>query len=154
MYFMLFVHSGDDEFDDFPDTESPGEIILADHFQGDDIWLQLREFISFLISYLNFSRSCWGFKNNSPNLHKKTTNCRILVVVVRWHHRAMVLFCVFCYPIQGSTSEIMQDCEVIACPQNLYFLFRDHWVCVWKLIKLWWIYWLQAQGGGVGERRK
>ena len=32
MCFMLFVHSGDDEFDDFPDTESPGEIILADHF--------------------------------------------------------------------------------------------------------------------------
>ena len=81
MCFMLFVDSGDDEFDDFPDTESPGEIILADHFHGDDIWLQLREFISFLISYLNFSRSCWGFRNNSPNLHKKTTNCSILVVV-------------------------------------------------------------------------
>ena len=29
---MLFVHSGDDEFDDFPDTESPGEIILIGHF--------------------------------------------------------------------------------------------------------------------------
>lgn len=28
MCFVLFVHSGDDEFDDFPDTESPGEIIL------------------------------------------------------------------------------------------------------------------------------
>ena len=28
MCFVLFLHSGDDEFDDFPDTESPGEIIL------------------------------------------------------------------------------------------------------------------------------
>ena len=26
--FVLFVHSGDDEFDDFPDTESPGEITI------------------------------------------------------------------------------------------------------------------------------
>ena len=53
--FVLFVHSGDDEFDDFPDTESPGEIILTGHFDGDNIWLQLPEFISFLISYSNFS---------------------------------------------------------------------------------------------------
>ena len=39
MCFLLFVHSGDDEFDDFPDTESPGEIIilLGDHFHGDNI---------------------------------------------------------------------------------------------------------------------
>ena len=49
MCFLLFVHSGDDEFDDFPDTESPGEIIilLVDHFHGDNIWLQLPEFLSF-----------------------------------------------------------------------------------------------------------
>ena len=144
MCFVLFVHSGDDEFDDFPDTESPGEIILADHFHGDDIWLQLPEFISFLISYLNFSRSCWGFKNNSPNLHKKNNKLQdsgsCSKMTPSCH--GPILCLLLSYP--GSTSEIMQDCEVIACPQNLYFLFRDHWVCVWKLIKLWWIYWLQA----------
>ena len=33
----------------------------------------------------------WGLKNNSPYLHKKTTNWRILVVVVKWHHCEMVI---------------------------------------------------------------
>ena len=32
--------------------------------------------------------------NKSLNLHKKTTNSRILVVVVNWRHRAYVLFAV------------------------------------------------------------
>ena len=36
-------------------------------------------------------QSRWGLKNNSLNLHKKTTNSRILVVVVKWRHRAIVL---------------------------------------------------------------
>ena len=30
--------------------------------------------------------------NNSLNLHKKTTNSRILVVIVKWRHRAIVQF--------------------------------------------------------------
>ena len=54
----------------------------------DDIWLQLPEFISVLLCYC---QSRWGLKNNSLNLHKKTTNSRILVVVVKWRHRAIVL---------------------------------------------------------------
>ena len=40
---------------------------------------------------------CYGIfwsgqlKNNSLNLHKKKTNSRILVVIVKWRHRAIVL---------------------------------------------------------------
>ena len=43
----------------------------------DGIRLELPEFISFLLSYLN-CRSRWGLKNNSPYLHEKTRNWRIL----------------------------------------------------------------------------
>ena len=55
---------------------------------------------TFDYNYQNSFRFCfvieicqfrWGLKNNSPNLHKKTTNWRILVVVVKWRHRAIVL---------------------------------------------------------------
>ena len=42
---------------------------------------------------IEICQSRWGLKNNSPNLHKKTTNWRILVVVVKWRHRAIVLLC-------------------------------------------------------------
>ena len=34
-------------------------------------------------------QSHWGLSKNSPNLHKKTTNWRILVVIVKWCHHAM-----------------------------------------------------------------
>ena len=40
---------------------------------------------------IEICQSRWGLKNNSPNLQKKTTNWRILVVVVKWRHRAIVL---------------------------------------------------------------
>ena len=45
---------------------------------------------------IEICQSRWGLKNNSPNLHKKTTNWRILVVVVKWRHRAIVLFVCKC----------------------------------------------------------
>ena len=38
-----------------------------------------------------FCKSRTGLKNDSPNLHKKTTNWRILVVVVKWRHRHVQL---------------------------------------------------------------
>ena len=40
---------------------------------------------------IEICQSGWGLKKNSPNLYKKTTNWRILVVVVKWRHRAIVL---------------------------------------------------------------
>ena len=40
---------------------------------------------------IQICQSRWGLKNNSLNLHKETTNSRILVVVVKWRHRAIVL---------------------------------------------------------------
>ena len=43
----------------------------------------LRFFFHILIWY-----SQWGFENKSPNLHKKAKSSRILVVVVKWPHRA------------------------------------------------------------------
>ena len=52
---------------------------IIGQLHDDDIWLQLPEFISVLLCYC---QSRWGLKNNSLNLHKKTTNSRILVVVV------------------------------------------------------------------------
>ena len=51
------------------------------NFRDDDIWTQLPEFISFLLSYLSLSPR-WGLKNNGSDLRKKTTNWRILVVVI------------------------------------------------------------------------
>ena len=36
-------------------------------------------------------QSRWGLKNNGLNLHKKTTNSRILVVEVKLRHLAIVL---------------------------------------------------------------
>ena len=35
-------------------------------------------------------QSRWGLSNKSPNLHKKTMNLRILVVVLKLHHHAIV----------------------------------------------------------------
>ena len=35
-------------------------------------------------------QSGWGLNTNNPNVHKKATNWRILVVVVKWRHRAIV----------------------------------------------------------------
>ena len=57
----------------------------------DDIWLQLPEFISVLLCYLNLSIPLRIKEHYSSNLCKKTTNSRILVVVVKWRHRAIVL---------------------------------------------------------------
>ena len=56
---------------------------------NDDILLQLPEFISVLLCYLNLSIPM-RLKKNSLNLYKKTTKSRILVVVVKWRHRAIV----------------------------------------------------------------
>ena len=42
------------------------------------------------VLFLNL-QSRWGLQNNSLNLQKKTTNSRILVVVVKWRHRSIVL---------------------------------------------------------------
>ena len=39
-------------------------------------------------------QSRWGLSNESPNLHKKTMNLRIVVVVVKLHHHAIVLLSV------------------------------------------------------------
>ena len=60
------------------------------HFHDDDTWLQLPEFISFLLFHLNLSISL-RFKNNSPNLYKKK-NWGILVVVVKWRDHEIVLY--------------------------------------------------------------
>ena len=40
---------------------------------------------------IEICQSRWGLKNNSPNLQKKTTNWRSLVVVVKWRHRAIIV---------------------------------------------------------------
>ena len=61
------------------------------HFHDEDIWPQLPGSISLLLSYSNLSIPLRFKKNNSTNLHKKTTNWRILVVVVKVRHCAIVL---------------------------------------------------------------
>ena len=52
------------------------------NFHDDDIWLYnyQNSFGFFFLTEICQSR--WGLNNNSPNLHEKTTNVRILVVVV------------------------------------------------------------------------
>ena len=71
---------------------SPQLSFITGYFHLENIWLQLAEFISFLLSYLNLSILLRpGLKSNSPNMHKKTTNWRILVVVVKWRHLTIVL---------------------------------------------------------------
>ena len=56
--------------------------ILIGHFHDDDIWLHnyQNSFGFFFLTEICQSR--WGLNNNSPNLYEKTTNVRILVVVV------------------------------------------------------------------------
>ena len=56
--------------------------ILIGHFHDDDIWLYnyQNSFGFFFLTEICQSR--WGLNNNSPNLHEKTTNVRILSVVV------------------------------------------------------------------------
>ena len=49
---------------------------------------------------IGICQSRWGLKNNSPNLHKKTTNWRILLVVVKWCHRAIVLLLSWHYAVR------------------------------------------------------
>ena len=44
--------------------------IEIDHFHDNDIWLQLSEFISFLLSYSNLSGNLAEDLKNSPFLHK------------------------------------------------------------------------------------
>ena len=74
--------------------------LSINHFQDDDILLPLPEFTSFLLSYLSFSIPL-SLRHSSLNLHKETTNWSILVLVVKWRHRAIVLWrllksCVTC----------------------------------------------------------
>ena len=68
------------------------KLVRTGHFHDDDVWLQLPEFISSLFSYLNLSIPL-RFIDNRLNLHKKIANWRILVVVVKWRHRAIVPIC-------------------------------------------------------------
>ena len=42
--------------------------------------------------HIKIRSSLRGLNNKSPNLHKKTKSWRILVVVVKWRHRANGLF--------------------------------------------------------------
>ena len=71
---------------------SPQLSFITGYFHLENIWLQLPEFISFLLSYLNLSILLRpGLKSNSLNMHKKTTNWRILVVVVKWRHLTIAL---------------------------------------------------------------
>ena len=57
--------------------------ILIGHFHDDDIWLyNYQNSFGFFLSYWNLSIPPRGLNNNSPNWHEKTTNVRILVVVV------------------------------------------------------------------------
>ena len=87
-YFLLFYHWNNT-------NSSPGLLGCRPFFWQQDIFTMT----TFDYNYQNSFRFCfvieicqsrWGLKN-SPNLHKKTTNRRILVVVVKWRHRAIVL---------------------------------------------------------------
>ena len=64
-------------------------ICIIGHFEDDDIGLQLPEFIEHFCFLIYICPSRWDLSNNSPNLHQKTTNWRILVVIVKWCHHSM-----------------------------------------------------------------
>ena len=59
------------------------------HFEDDDIGLQLPEFIEHFCFLIYICPSRWDLSNNSPNLHQKTTNWTILVLIVKWCHHSM-----------------------------------------------------------------
>ena len=50
------------------------------------IWLQLPEFLSTFLSYLNFEVP--GLNNNCSNNHNNQKEWTIVVVVVKWRHHA------------------------------------------------------------------
>ena len=88
-------------------TEKPGPHTFAEkllpvsarkrHFHDNDIWLQRLKFISFLLLTLS-CRSCWGLKTIVLIFARNNKLKNILVVVVKWRHRAIVLFGVFVFP--------------------------------------------------------
>ena len=88
-------------------------------FHDDDIWLQRPEFISFLLSYFKMS-ILLKFKNNSLNLDKKTTNWDILVVVVKWRHRAILLFRVLSFQVGEQYRLDVFIAERFKCDSNLF----------------------------------
>ena len=95
---------------------------------------------TFDYSHQNSSRFCfvieicqsrWGLKNNSPNLHKKTTNWRILVVVVKWRHRAIVLLpCTiltsnFCTGLTLDKTNVFQSWSTLVMRNKLWDLSQS-----------------------------
>ena len=101
------------------------------HFHDDGIWLQRPEFISFFLFYLKMS-ILLKFENNSLNLHKKTTNWDILVVVVKWRHRAIVLFRILSFQVGEQYRLDVFIAERFKCDSNLFVQtsgvhFVRHW---------------------------
>ena len=93
----------------------------------DDIWLQLPEFISVLLCYLNLSIPLRIKEHYSSNLCKKTTNSRILVVVVKWRHRAIVL--------SQNTKVIIDDINPIG-PKSVQHQFSPNNISRSKRVKV------------------
>ena len=113
----------------------------------DDIWLQLPEFMSVFLCYLN-CRSRWGLKNNSLNLYKETTNSRILVVVVKWRHLATVLFRMLpleCFLFKSNDPQLhatvhwikhrvtFVGVQLVRCPTALFIFLEGKALSDWRI---------------------
>ena len=83
------------------------------------------------LSCLNLIKIPARFKNKNPNLHKKAKPWRLLVVVVKWRHRANDLFSLFGCLEQSFPEGIIKPYEgpILASAASnifLYFVsFRD-----------------------------
>ena len=91
---------------------------------------------------IEICQSRWGLKNNSPNLQKKTTNWRILVLVVKWRHRAIVLLpCTiltsnFCTILTLHKTNVFQSWSTLIMKNKLWDLKQSKTEknCEWMII--------------------
>ena len=89
------------------------------HFHDNDIWLQRLKFISFLLLTLS-CRSCWGLKTIVLISARNNKLKNILVVVVKWRHRAIVLFRVLSFQVGEQYRLDVFIAERFKCDSNLF----------------------------------
>ena len=92
----------------------PKKFFIASHNRPFARWRHFTTTTRILFVFpfmFKFDKSQRGLKNKNPNLHKKAKPWRLLVVVVKWRHRANDLFSLFGCLEQSFPEGIIQPYE-------------------------------------------